>query len=114
MNRDVVKFNFTTSRFTLFSQIDAGPKYKFTEKSPRFRGCPVHTFRMPLHTDGKRVFFKFDGRNCTVFCPGAYMYAGSRRVDGLVVEAVYGELWAEIFPDQTSALRTDSVACLAV
>ena len=113
MIRDVVKLNFTTSRITLFSQTDAGPEYEFPEEGPCFRRCPVHAFRMPLYTDGERVFFKFDGFHCTVFCPGAYMYAGPWSVDSLMVEAVYSELRAEIFPDQASAFRTDAVACLA-
>ena len=56
-------------QYSRFVQLLCGSAQdKTAEQFPHFRGCAVHTFRMPLYADGKRVGRHFDGFHCAVGC----------------------------------------------
>mgnify|MGYP005806216579 FL=1 len=82
------------------------------KKFSHFRRTAVHTFRMPLHADGKRMVLYLDGLDGAILGAGTDAYILSGGVDGLMMETVYKKAGTDILPETASAFRADSVADL--
>ena len=59
------------------------------KKFSHFGRASVHTFRMPLYADGKRMSLYLDCLDGAVLGTGTDGYVFSGRIDRLMVKAVY-------------------------
>lgn len=80
------------------------------KKFSHFRRTAVHTFRMPLHADGKRMVLYLDGLDGAILGAGTDAYILSGGVDGLMVETVYKKTGTDILPEAASAFCADPMA----
>ena len=72
----------------LCSVLCGGAQDKTAEQFPHFRGGAVHTFRMPLYADGKRVGRHFDSFYRAVGCGCADDQSISDLIQSLMMVAV--------------------------